>query len=68
MDVSRDDTIVVEYTRNGTRERVVFEPALGDGWNRLEQFHTGCDWRTRGVERVFDVTVETPVDDQEVSA
>jgi len=63
---AREDSIVIEFDHgtSASRERVIFEPALGDGWNRLEQSWDGCQWRTRGVERVYDVDVETPaVDD-----
>lgn len=47
----------------GPPERLLFEPRDEGGWDRAEQVWTGCAWRTRGIDRVDRLAVETPDDD-----
>lgn len=56
-----DDAFTVEYSPiEGLRKRVRYETrADGDGWWRIEEEHTGTNWRTIGREPVRDVVCES---------
>lgn len=57
----RADSVVVRHDPvAGPLQRTVYEPRHDGAWDRHDQVWTGCRWRTRGVERVHDVTVSAP--------
>jgi len=57
----RADSVVVRFEpAMGSPQRIVFEPRHEGAWDRHDQVWTGCQWRTRGVERVRDVDVDAP--------
>jgi hypothetical protein len=55
-----DGEHVVEYTpADGPRRRIRYEPrADGDGYLRVVDEWTGCNWRQVGAEPVADLVVE----------